>query len=146
MKIEINLDETRVKDLVDNELKNFTDAELHDILSKAISQYVIESNTIEKLFYNKKKDYYGNETGEIEPTFRLEEIVKKLDINEMLEKLKNNVQEVLDNDETIKILAENIFYRVISGRISEMIWSSNTLRDLVTMHAGLMIDERLQKH
>ena len=38
MKIEINLDETRFKDLVDDELGRFSNKELHDIIKKAIGQ------------------------------------------------------------------------------------------------------------
>lgn len=143
MKIEINLDETRFKDLVDSELKKFTDEEIHDILSKSINQFVMESDTIQRLFYNKKKDYYGKETGELEPTYRLENIVKKVDMDSTLEKLKKDVQEVLDKDETISLLAENIFYRVISQRISDIIWNSDTLYSLVTTHASNLINNAI---
>ena len=59
MKIEINLEETRFKDLVDNELSKFSDVEIHDILLKAINQCVMENDVIENFFYNKKKDWNG---------------------------------------------------------------------------------------
>lgn len=143
MKVEINLDETRFKDLIDSELEKFTDEEIHDILSKLINQYVMESDIIQRLFYNKKKDYYGKETGELEPTYRLENIVKKVNMDSTLEKLEKNIQEVLDKDETISLLAENIFYRVISQRITDMIWNSNTLYQLVTSHANNLINNAI---
>lgn len=143
LKVEINLDETRFKDLVDSELEKFTDEEIHDILSKLINQYVMESDIIQRLFYNKKKDYYDKETGELEPTYRLENIVKKVNMDSTLEKLEKNIQEVLDKDETISLLAENIFYRVISQRITDMIWNSNTLYELVTAHANNLINNAI---
>ena len=54
MKLEINLDESRFKNLVDEELGKFSDEEIHDILGKAISQYVMDSDVIQRLFYVKK--------------------------------------------------------------------------------------------
>lgn len=129
--------------MIDSELEKFTDEEIHDILSKLINQYVMESDIIQRLFYNKKTDYYGKETGELEPTYRLENIVKKVNMDSTLEKLEKNIQEVLDKDETISLLAENIFYRVISQRITDMIWNSNTLYRLVTEHANNLINNAI---
>ena len=64
-------------------------------------------------------------------------------IDSELEKLEKNIQEVLDKDETISLLAENIFYRVISQRITDMIWNSNTLYELVTAHANNLINNAI---
>jgi uncharacterized protein YdaL len=142
MKLEINLDESRFKDLVDEELGKFSDAELHDILGKAISQYVIDNGILEKLFYYKKKNYYGDETGEIEATPRLERIVQNIDMAPTLEKLKNDIQTLLKKDDTVKRLAENLFYRFISQKIDDMIWRNTTLQSLIQIQAGQMIDNK----
>lgn len=142
MKLEINLDESRFKDLVDEELGKFSDAELHDILGKAISQYVIDNGILEKLFYYKKKNYYGDETGEIEATPRLERIVQNIDMAPTLEKLKNDIQTLLKKDDTIKRLAENLFYRFISQKIDDMIWRNTTLQSLIQIQAGQMINDK----
>ena len=143
MKLEINWDESRFKDLVDEELGKFSDAEIHDILGKAISQYVMDNSIVEKLFYYKKKNYYGDETGEIEATPRFERVVQSIDMEPTLEKLKNDIQTLLSEDDTIKRLAENIFYRFISQKIDDMIWKNTTLQTLIQIQAGQMIDNRL---
>lgn len=142
MKLEINLDESRFKNLVDEELGKFSDAEIHDILGKAISQYVIDNGILEKLFYYKKKNYYGDETGEIEATPRLERIVQNIDMAPTLEKLKNDIQTLLKKDDTIKRLAENLFYRFISQKIDDMIWRNTTLQSLIQIQAGQMINDK----
>lgn len=143
MKLEINLDESRFKDLVDEELGKFSDAEIHDILGKAISQYVMDNGIVEKLFYYKKKNYYGDETGEIEATPRFERIVQNINMEPTLEKLKNDIQTLLSEDDTVKRLAENLFYRFISQKIDDMIWRNTTLQTLIQVQAGQMIDNRL---
>ena len=144
MKLEINLDESRFKDLVDEELGNFSDAEIHDILAKAISQYDMEKYVIQKLFYTNKRKYYGNETDELEATPRLERIVQNLDMEEVLGKLKKDIQDVLSEDDVIKRLAENLFYRFLSNKINEMLWSSSTLQSMVQLRANEMLENRLK--
>lgn len=144
MKIEINLEETRFKDLVDNELSKFSDGEIHDILQKAINQYVMENDVIEKFFYNKKKDWSGHETGELEPTPRFEKLINGIDIEKTMAKLKSDLQSFFEKDDTIKLLAESIFYRFISGRISTLIWNSGDLQSMVQSQANFILEERLK--
>lgn len=143
MKIEINLDESRFKNLVDDELGRFTDGEIHDILHDAIRQYVMDSDVISSLFYTKKKDWSGRETGELESTYRLKEIVGKIDMEDTLNRLKNDIQTVLEEDDVIQRLAENLFYRFITNRISDMIWRDATLSGLIEARANQVLDSRL---
>lgn len=144
MKIEINLDETRFKDLVDNELGKFSDEEIHDILQKAINQYVMENDVIEKFFYNKKKDWNGKETGELEPTLRFEKLINGIDVEKTMAKLKSDLQSFFEKDDTIKLLAESIFYRFISGKISTLMWNSGDLHNMIQLKANNILDERLK--
>lgn len=144
MKIEINLDETRFKDLVDNELTKFSDGEIHDILQKAINQYIMENDVIEKFFYNKKKDWNGVETGELEPTHRFEKLINGIDIEKTMAKLKSDLQSFFEKDDTIKLLAESIFYRFISGKISALIWNSEDLHNVIQMKSNIILDEKLK--
>lgn len=143
MKIEINLDETRFKNLVDEELKNFSDEEIHDILGKAISQYVMDGDVIQRLFYTKKKDYYGRETNDFEPTARLEKLVNKLDVEDMLNGVKERIQETLNRDDIIKEMTENMFYNFIAGKLESLLWRSGTLSTIIECRANEILDRRL---
>ena len=145
MKLEINLDETRFKDLVEKELGTFTDAEIHDILGKAISQYVMDNEVIRKLFYSKKKDYYGRETEEIEPTNRLERLVHELDVENVLGDVKERIQKVLSEDDIVRKLTESLFYNFVAGKLRDLMWSSGELSSLIQCRANAMIDARIQQ-
>ena len=145
MKLEINLDETRFKDLVEKELGTFTDAEIHDILGKAISQYVMDNEVIRKLFYSKKKDYYGRETEEIEPTSRLERLVHELDVENVLGDVKERIQKVLSEDDIVRKLTESLFYNFVAGKLRDLMWSSGELSSLIQCRANEMIDARIQQ-
>ena len=143
MKLEINLDESRFKDLVDEELGKFNDEEIHDILGKAISQYVMDGEVIQKLFYVKKRNYYGQETGELEPTNRLEKIINNLDIESVLAGVKTRVQEVINQDDFIKKMTENLFYRFIAGRLEDLMWRNGELATIIQCKANEVVDSRL---
>jgi hypothetical protein len=146
MKLEINLDESRFKDLVDGELGKFSDEEIHDILGKAISQYVMDSDVIQRLFYVKKKDYYGNETNDFVPTSRLENIVNKLDVEDMLKDVKERVQETLNRDDIIKEMTENMFYNFIAGKLEQLLWRSGTLSSIIECRANEILNNRLNNN
>lgn len=146
MKLEINLDESRFKDLVDGELGKFSDEEIHDILGKAISQYVMDSDVIQRLFYVKKKDYYGNETNDFVPTTRLENIVNKLDVEDLLKGVKERVQEILNSDDIIKEMTENMFYNFIAGKLEQLLWRSGTLSSIIECRANEILNNRLNNN
>lgn len=143
MKLEINLDESRFKDLVDEELGKFNDEEIHDILGKAISQYVMDSDVIQRLFYVKKRDYYGNETNDFTPTDRLERIVRGLDVENILNGVRERIQEVLNQDDIIKEMTERLFYNFIAGRLEDLLWRSGTLSSIIQCRANEILDNRL---
>ena len=146
MKLEINLDESRFKDLVDGELGKFSDEEIHDILGKAISQYVMDSDVIQRLFYVKKKDYYGNETNDFVPTTRFENIVNKLDVEDLLKGVKERVQEILNSDDIIKEMTENMFYNFIAGKLERLLWGSGTLSNIIECRANEILNNRLNNN
>ena len=146
MKLEINLDESRFKDLVDGELGKFSDEEIHDILGKAISQYVMDSDIIQRLFYVKKKDYYGNETNDFVPTSRLENIVNKLDVEGILNGVKERVQETLNSDDIIKKMTESMFYNFIAGKLEQLLWRSGTISNIIECRANEILNDRLNNN
>ena len=142
MKIEINLDEARFNDLVSNGLERFSDEEIHDILTKAISQYVVENDIITGLFYKKKRDWYGKETNEIEPTYRLQKLLENLDVSEQIESLKASIDKVLKEDDMVKKLVEGMFCRFIAGRLQEVMFDSSSLQQLIQLKVNEVLDWR----
>ena len=49
MKIEINIDETRFKDVLDKELEAFSKEELHDIIAKGMHEYIVNDEIMKSL-------------------------------------------------------------------------------------------------
>ena len=126
--------------------ENFSEEEIHDILGKAISQYVMDGDVIQRLFYTKKKDYYGHETNDIEPTARLEKLVNGLDIEGTLNNVKERIEEVLKNDDIIKEMTENMFYNFIAGKLENLLWRSGTLSSIIECRANEILNNRLNNN
>jgi hypothetical protein len=95
------------------------------------------------LFYVKKRDYYGHETNDFVPTSRLENIVNKLDVEDMLKGVKERVQETLNNDDIIKEMTENMFYNFIAGKLDQLLWRSGTLSNIIECRANEILNNRL---
>lgn len=145
MEIKINLDESRFKGLVDEELGKFTDKEIHDILAKALEQYVVDESIIGQLFFRKKTDYWGKETGDFEPTPRLERMVGELDVSDILEDIKAKAAAVLKEDDTVRRLVESVFYRMLSNRTSELLWNNGAIESLIMNRVNQALDDRLKR-
>lgn len=145
MEIKINLDESRFKGLVDEELGKFTDEEIHGILAKALEQYVVDEGLIGQLFFMKKTDYWGKETGGFEPTPRLERLVGELNVSDILEDIKAKAADVLKEDDTVRGLMESVFYRMLSDRVSELMWNNGALESLIMTRVNQALDDRLKR-
>ena len=98
------------------------------------------------LFRSKKKDYYGNETNDFVPTSRLENIVNKLDVEDMLKGVKERVQETLNRDDIIKEMTENMFYNFIAGKLEQLLWRSGTLSSIIECRANEILNNSLNNN
>ena len=145
MEIKINLDESRFKGLVDEELGKFTDKEIHRILAKALEQYVVDESIIGQLVFRKKTDYWGKETGDFEPTPRLERLVGELNVSDILEDIKAKAADVLKEDDTVRGLMESVFYRMLSNRVSGLMWNNGALESLIMTRVNQTLDDRLKR-
>lgn len=97
MEVKIQVDETKFKDVLENELDAFSPEDLHDIIAECIGEYFRNNNykAIEKIMFDQ---------GFCRDTLStlLKEAVTKCDysglqdvVDAMIEKLRNNYQDVL---------------------------------------------------
>lgn len=104
MEIKINVDETKFKDVIENELNAFSKEELHDIIRECIVEALHNDNTLKCLFTNPEKDYWGNYKFD-KPSEVMIEAAKNIDLspayeeiqNLMITELKENYSKLLQN-------------------------------------------------
>lgn len=121
MKLEINVDETMFKDVLENELNAFSQEELHEILKGCIIEFFNNDNSIKKMFLQEKSSYWENST-DYEPTGLLKDIVRnKFDYNEPYEEVKDKILEFCKKEDVMKSLLKEMiadsFTNIFTGSI-----------------------------
>lgn len=104
MEIKINVDETKFKDVIENELNAFSKEELHEIIRECIVEALHNDNILKCLFIKPEKDYFGNYKFE-NPSEVMIEAAKNIDLspayeevqNMMITELKENYSKLLQN-------------------------------------------------
>lgn len=104
MEIKINVDETKFKDVIENELNAFSKEELHDIIRECIIEALHNDNTLKCLFTNPEKDCWGSYKFD-KPSEVMIEAAKSIDLspayeevqNMMITELKENYSKLLQN-------------------------------------------------
>lgn len=141
MKLEINVDETMFKDVLENELKAFSKEELHKILKDCIVEFFRTNDNIKDMFLQEKSSYWGGERHHegYEPTGLLREIVKeKFNFNKPYDEVSKTIIDFCEKEDTMKtILKEMIadafksaftgqilYNPEIRGTISRMVYES----------------------
>ena len=97
MEVKIQVDETKFKDVLENELDAFSPEDLHDIIAECIGEYFRSNNykALEKIMFD--SGFYRDT-----PSALLKEAVTTCDYSglqdvadAMIDRLKNNYQDVL---------------------------------------------------
>ena len=97
MEVKIQVDETKFKDVLENELDAFSPEDLHDIIAECIGEYFRSNNyeALEKIMFD--KGFYRDT-----PSALLKEAITKCDysglqdvVDVMIDKLRNDYQNIL---------------------------------------------------
>lgn len=124
MKIEINLDETRFKDVLDNELNAFSKDELHEIIRKAMSEYLANDEEMKKLFLVEKTNHWGDISNE--PSSIFTKIISNVDCNPIFDEVKEKIKEYLTEEGSIQKMALSMFANLFMKNLQSSIFNDNT--------------------
>lgn len=116
MKVEINVDETQLKDILDKELKDLPKETIQDVIIQSIKGYFEQNNyeNVQKLFVYENKGYNSWDT-KMTTTEFLNGLVKNCDYSELQSVVDEAIKDVKENHRSIlcdlisKIVAEGLF-------------------------------------
>ena len=116
MKVEINVDETQLKDILDKELKDLPKETIQDVIVQSIKGYFEQNNyeNVQKLFVYENKGYNSWDT-KMTTTEFLNGLVKNCDYSELQSVVDEAIKDVKENHRRIlcdlisKIVAEGLF-------------------------------------
>lgn len=146
MTLEINVDETMFKDILEKELGAFTKEELHEILKGCIIEFFNTNDNIKKMFLQEKTSYWGGQTHHegYEPTGLLRDIVKeKFDYNEPYEEVREKLVEFCSKNDTLKkLLKEMIADSFMSVFTSNLFWNGEVRQNIANIVKETIISEK----
>lgn len=101
MEIKINVDETKFKDVIENELNAFSKEELHEIIRECIVEALHNDGDLKSLFITKETNSYYSST---KPSEVMIQAAKSIDLSpaykeiqdKMITTLKENYHELLE--------------------------------------------------
>lgn len=115
MELTINVDEKKFSDLLNNQLDNFTEQELHHICIEGLMKQLSDPEQFARLFVTKNTGY-GYHSDSYYANDLLKEAAKKVDLSPLFKDFQEQVITYLkeNHDKIIKDLMTDIFMRGFS--------------------------------
>lgn len=115
MELTINVDEKKFSELLNNQLDNFTEQELHHICTEGLIKQLSDPEQFARLFVSKNTGY-GYHTDSYYANDLLKEAAKKVDLSPLFKDFQEQVITYLkeNHDKIIKDLMADIFIRGFS--------------------------------
>lgn len=123
MEVKIVVDETKFKDVLENELEAFSKEEIHEIIRDCIIDTFKNPEFIERIFIH--KDYWGNSS----PSGLLENAVKNIDLSPAFKELADSISEYLK--ENHKKVLENVMMRYMIDGFARNEYFNNAMSETV---------------
>ena len=150
MKLEINVDETMFKGVLENELKAFSKEELHEILKGCIVEFFRGNDNIKNMFLQEKSSYWGGERHHegYEPTGLLREIVReKFDFNEPYDEVRKTIIDFCEKEGTMKTILKEMIADAFVGAFTGQLYGNSDVRSVISqmVHETIMNDPNIPK-
>ena len=139
MKLEINVDETMFKDVLEKQLEAFSEEELHDILRSCIVEFFKSDDNIKKMFLEEKRNYWGDHQG-YEPTSLLNDIVRNnFKYDEPFKEIEGVLIEYCKKDDTLKGILKEMFAETFQRYFTNTFWNSPDMRVQISQEVSNVI-------
>ena len=123
MEVKIVVDETKFKDVLENELAAFSKEELHEIIRDCIIDTFKNPEFIKSIFI--RKDHWGNPS----PSELLKNAVKNIDLSPAFKEVTDIMVEYLKNN--YKKVLENVMIKYMIDGIARNDYFNNAIKDTV---------------
>ena len=133
-------DESRFKDLIENELAALTKEELHGVILGVIKEYFSKEENLKSLFYNEEIDRWGSKKTTRSEFFN--RIMPDASVHEEeINILRKKFEEMLKNDEVVKKLIVQTWLEAFSSSIGDRLGVWQIKQDLgnIAQHLGLTL-------
>ena len=113
MEIKINLNETKLQEILEKELGAFTQEELHSIMKDALKEYFSKEEVLKNIVNQREIDRWGCV---VKGTSAMEKFVSNVDLSDVFAEPKEKIKQIISENETLKKAAVEILANMFKDR------------------------------
>ena len=113
MEIKININETKLQEILEKELGAFTQEELHSIMKDALKEYFSKEEVLKNIVNQREIDRWGCV---VKGTSAMEKFVSNVDLSDVFAEPKEKIKQIISENETLKRAAVEILANMFKDR------------------------------
>ena len=113
MEIKININESKLQEILEKELGAFTQEELHSIMKDALKEYFSKEEVLKNIVNQREIDRWGCV---VKGTSSMEKFVSTVDLSDVFAEPKEKIKQIISENETLKRAAVEILANMFKDR------------------------------
>lgn len=113
MEIKININESKLQEILEKELGAFTQEELHSIMKDALKEYFSKEEVLKNIVNQREIDRWGCVVKGISA---MEKFVSNVDLSDVFAEPKEKIKQIISENETLKKAAVEILANMFKDR------------------------------
>ena len=113
MEIKININESKLQEILEKELGALTQEELHSIMKDALKEYFSKEEVLKNIVNQREIDRWGCV---VKGTSAMEKFVSNVDLSDVFAEPKEKIKQIISENETLKKAAVEILANMFKDR------------------------------
>ena len=113
MEVKININETKLQEILEKELGAFTQEELPSIMKEALKEYFSKEEVLKNIVNQREIDRWGCV---VKGTSAMEKFVSNVDLSDVFAEPKEKIKQIISENETLKKAAVEILANMFKDR------------------------------
>lgn len=113
MEVKININESKLQEILEKELGAFTQEELHSIMKEALKEYFSKEEVLKNIVNQREIDRWGCV---VKGTSAMEKFVSNVDLSDVFAEPKEKIKQIISENETLKKAAVEILANMFKDR------------------------------
>ena len=113
MEVKININESKLQEILEKEMGAFTQEELHSIMKEALKEYFSKEEVLKNIVNQREIDRWGCV---VKGTRAMEKFVSNVDLSDVFAEPKEKIKQIISENETLKKAAVEILANMFKDR------------------------------
>ena len=113
MEVKININESKLQEILEKEMGAFTQDELHSIMKEALKEYFSKEEVLKNIVNQREIDRWGCV---VKGTSAMEKFVSNVDLSDVFAEPKEKIKQIISENETLKKAAVEILANMFKDR------------------------------